>query len=139
MNAVRWVLVLPAAILGGILLLFPLHWIIMASCSSPDSTVQLGNESKEGLERALTGLVAPFGFVYCGALTAPAFRRISAIALAVLLAVAAIGARVIGSEYLPEPWHWLPLLMNVLGIGGGVLAIFLRDEDRPAISNTPEQ
>jgi hypothetical protein len=101
--------------------------------------VQLGKESKEGLERSLTGLVVPFGFVYFGALTAPAFRRITAIALAVVLTIAAMWARIIGSEYVPEPWHWLPLLMNVVGIGGGVFLVFKHYEDLPALSKTSEE
>ena len=132
MHALRWLLVLPAAILGGLLITFPLHWVLMASCSG-GGTVTLDQGAQDGLERILAFAFTPFGFVLAGAKTAPSQHLRAAAILGVLLAIVFVGARVYVStdpkllEYLPAPWEWLPLALNFAGVGAGVGLIYAHE------------
>lgn len=81
MKALRWILILPAAIGGMVVAAFLLHWILIASCSQSDSTVQLGKESLANTERTMMAPAGPLGFVFAGAITAPKKRVIVSLIL----------------------------------------------------------
>lgn len=76
-TGLRWLAVLPVAILGGMLACFPLHWLIMLACrNDPDSTLMVGDVSflyyhRDSIERFLLPLAASMAFVLSGARTAP--------------------------------------------------------------------
>ena len=124
MNLVRWLLVLPAAVVGGLLLSFPLHWFITMNFNS-GSTIELAQDAKNTLERALITAVVPFGFVYFGARTAPSHRIWVAIVLTVLLAALLAGARIFYRDLAP-----LGMVLHVAGFAAAFA--LLRNQDRKA-------
>ncbi len=71
----RWLAVLPGAILGGFLMTFPLHWILY-------NTLSNFIEPYPALpERTLTPLAVAAGFVWSGARIAPAQKTEAAVVL----------------------------------------------------------
>src|SRR5262245_45492907 len=70
----RWVAVLPGALLGGLLLTFPLHWILKNTLNFIDPYPELP-------ERILSPLVIALGFVWLGAKIAPARKIETAVVL----------------------------------------------------------
>ena len=65
MHWLRWIAVLPGALLGGILMVFPLHWILYNTLSN------FIEPYPELPERILTPFVVALGFVALGARIAP--------------------------------------------------------------------
>ncbi len=77
----RWLAVIPGALLGGILLTFPLHWILY-------NTLKNFIEPYPELpERILSPFVIAVGFVWLGAWIAPARKTEVAVVLFVLWVV----------------------------------------------------
>src|SRR5436309_2091886 len=83
-TVVRWVLVLPAALLSAALVAFPVHWVVMLiqlfgtandeSFISVDGKTWLAAIPPEVLERFGYAFFTPFIMVYCGAWVAPKFK-----------------------------------------------------------------
>lgn len=93
-NLLRWIAVLPGALLAGILATFPLHWILQLK--SMDGTflgfIELPPEAFVSIEYALYPLVIALVFIVVGASIAPSFKFRVACALAVLYVLFALGA-----------------------------------------------
>lgn len=85
--AMRWILIVPAALGGAIAANFVLHWVLLASCNHGDSIVQLTNDDRDSAERFLVPLAAAIGFVLAGSKTAPRYRFQTALLLGCLLVV----------------------------------------------------
>lgn len=86
MSVIRWILVLPAAILGAVLIAFPVHWIVFATFVWGDEgIVQLSEEAAGNVERVLTAFAMPLALILCGARMAPSRRLSVAVILALLL------------------------------------------------------
>lgn len=84
----RWILVLPAAIVGAVLVAFPVHWIVFATFRwGDDNIVQLSEEGAGNVERVVTVFAVPLALILCGARVAPSRRFGVAISLASLLVV----------------------------------------------------
>ncbi len=83
-TALRWLLVLPVALGGAILAMFPVHWALQAA-TLDGSIIQISRETAAAIERGVQPLIMSFGFVYAGARCAPARRIAVALALSVLL------------------------------------------------------
>lgn len=83
-NALRWLLVLPGAIVAALLASIVLHSVVTLGFG-PDKNIALSRESREWVEQLLTGLINGFTFVYVGALIVPSRRLFCAVALAVVL------------------------------------------------------
>lgn len=125
----RWIAVLPAAILGGFLASFPLHWLIMWTCqNNPDSAAMVGEVSmlyyyRDSIERFLTPLATSMGFIYVGTITAPIYHLKVAITLAgiYLTSIGILCYLVINKTYLPKEIeysanYYALLALNFLGI-----------------------
>lgn len=65
MHWLRWIAVLPGALLGGIMMVFPLHWILYNTLSN------FIEPYPELPERIFTPFVVALGFVALGARIAP--------------------------------------------------------------------
>jgi len=93
----RWIAVLPGAILCAILALFPIHWAVMLikhfwTHVDSDGTITYYNPlaalPAEVLEYFANAFFTPFIIISVGARIAPKFKFQAAIALAVLMGVA---------------------------------------------------
>lgn len=121
----------PGAFVGGFLLLFPLHWILMSSCRS--ETVHLDQGTIDSIERFLTPFVFSLGFVWLGSRVAPNSRAVIGFYLSILVFLLSIGGRVWAHFRLPEwqPWLLWPLVSNLAGIVAGFFAAVSAAEDDP--------
>jgi drug/metabolite transporter (DMT)-like permease len=71
----RWLAVIPGAVVGGVLLTFPLHWILYNTLSN------IIDPYPELPEQILTPLVIAAGVVWVGARIAPARKIATAVVL----------------------------------------------------------
>jgi hypothetical protein len=93
-SILRWVAVLPVAIVAAFLVSFPLHWLVRLVCqNSPEAYLTDSNGvsllylHRDEIERFLQPLVSQFAFVLAGARTAPKFNFIAAVVLCCILLV----------------------------------------------------
>ncbi len=93
-NLFRWIVLLPGALLSGVLATFPLHWVLSLK-SSYNGTflgfIELSPEAFVAIERALTPFVIAIIFVLVGAKIAPTNKFKTAVALSVIYIIFAIG------------------------------------------------
>ena len=85
MNVLRWILVMPGALLAAILILFPLHWLLLiifalASSPSPDAIISTKDCSTsfifcfleiETVERLGYGFITPLTIIVASSYIAP--------------------------------------------------------------------
>lgn len=91
----RWLVVLPAALLAGFLIGFPLHWILYANLTGSGFVVPY----PELPERLLSPLVGAIAFVWAGAKVAPSQRlRVAATLMALWISVSAVGVLTVLGE-----------------------------------------
>lgn len=112
----RWLLVLPWAVLAGLLATFPLHWILYASLSS------WINPYPKWPEQVLTPLACAYGFIKWGSGMAPEKRITTARVLAGVWAAVLlymIGSILTGSPFLGQRLYFqsggLPVLASIAG------------------------
>lgn len=124
----RWLAVLPAAILGAVLVSFPIHWFALGlTGNTPISMIRLDREVTEAVERLLQAFFGPYAFVWAGARVAPTFRVATAIVLTALLG---LFVSVMLSLVVPQlsgrfvlDYGVLQALLNALGAIGAIIVI----------------
>ena len=99
-QVLRWLAVLPGAMLAGIIVLFPVHWAAMfihyfggsgdSFITTEDGKGLLQAMPLESLERFMDALFVPGAVIAAGARIAPRFHFATAIAATVLLVGALI-------------------------------------------------
>jgi phosphoglycerol transferase MdoB-like AlkP superfamily enzyme len=91
----RWIAVLPAAVVCSFLVAFPIHWFVMFIHLSGNNTDIITIDGKsllasippEILERFGYALFVPFTLIYIGSIIAPRFKFQTSIVIAVLIAM----------------------------------------------------
>ena len=114
----RWIAVLPGAILAGILVTFPVHWVALLIHhfgGSGDSFITVDDKSLvaamplEMLERFGYALVVPATIVVTAAWIAPRFHFITAVVMTVLigcgLTFALLQLQTSGSDIRDPAWR----------------------------------
>ena len=134
----RWLGVLPAALIAVLAVSFPVHWavlIISSRSGGEDQVLSLSSLPPETLERLGQAFFAPLAFIYVGAKVAPAFRLHAALALMILWAMA-LGAGLTYAATINayEGWGWAEFAaVGVLGVAGlvsGGYAVYEKWHDR---------
>lgn len=69
-EVLRWIAVLPGGILAGILILFPLHWVLYFTLVR-GSVIQMPMDDMASIEHFLSPVLSSIFFVFAGALIAP--------------------------------------------------------------------
>lgn len=136
MKVLRWVLVVPVAVLGAIVSTLVLHLIIMMSCGKgQENMVDLGQDGRDSLERTLTGAVMTFSFIFYGAKTAPSHQVPTATGLAGLMIALHLGGRAVLPKYFPgiDAWGWMPLVLSIASIIGGIVAVAKSDQPEDSL------
>lgn len=115
-KTLRWLAVIPGAILAGILVLFPLHLILYQTLSN------FIDPYPETPERILGPLATSWAMVTAAAYNAPSNKRNVAIAMAfVWIFIAGGGFTLsyfeleISSRRLDFGTSWLPIMFGVIG------------------------
>jgi hypothetical protein len=118
----RWLGVLPAALVAVVAVSFPVHWCVLmiAYRGGEDQTLGLSSLPPETLERLGQAFFAPLAFIYVGAKVAPAFRLHTALALMILWAmVVGAGLTYATTVSAYEGWGWAEFAaVGVLGVAG---------------------
>lgn len=129
----RWIAVLPGALLGVLLAMFPWHWLVlfMQSGSGDDSFISykgkplLSSIPTEVLEYAGVAFLTPFVLVSVGTYIAPKFKFQTGIAMSILWGmgfVASLTYVLISSDV--GGWNGIRLVSTcILGIIGVGLAL----------------
>lgn len=121
----RWVAVLPGAIAAGILVTFPLHWflyLIFAHEGTFLGFIGLPPGANIPIERAVSPFVIAITFILVGAEIAPTHKFRTAIGLAILYALFAVGTWILASTYDLQPF----LEFRSIGlIAGLILGLYL--------------
>lgn len=118
----RWVAVLPAAVLGLVLVSFPVHWVLLASFTRDDAFLQLSSEGLATVERLAIAFFAPFAFIAVGSWTAPRHNFQAALVLAgvVLLVLGLVYGYAL---FAPQNRVAIDPLMVVLNLVGTTAAV----------------
>jgi hypothetical protein len=110
-NAIRWIVALPAGVLGAALVSFPVHLFVMVNFGgwAMEPLIEVGDpETLREIEYLLQAAFGPFAFVYCAARTVPKYNRLVSVLLA--------GTLVVGVPLVALWWN-----SNVMAAGHGVL------------------
>ncbi|MGV3616218.1 MAG: hypothetical protein ACO1SV_12860 [Fimbriimonas sp.] len=137
MTALRWFLVLPAALIGGLLLACPAHLLLFVVGEATHTVKRLAF-----IDRAAVDFAFALGFVYLGARTAPRHKQGAGVFLAIFLTVANLGARIAGEFMLPrierlDNWDPVAISMALAGALLGVLGAQRLAEPKPRRSSKP--
>ena len=125
-NAVRWAAALPAGVVLGVLVLFPIHWVVLTMnwYASGAEDPSLWDLPPEDLERALDALFVPGTIILGSAMTAPKYHFYVAIAVAVLVGVGLSALVVVLTASLEweTSFRWTGLLAALwsISIAGGL-------------------
>ena len=69
-NVIRWVLVLPAAVVCAVLVSFPVHWVVLSTFRM-GAMIELSDAAAQNVERVAFAFFGPFAFVVAGTKVAP--------------------------------------------------------------------
>jgi uncharacterized membrane protein YeaQ/YmgE (transglycosylase-associated protein family) len=123
----RWIVVLPISLIAGILVTFPVHWILYRTLSGGDSPFI--TPYPELPERILAPLFTALVIVWVASKIAPEHKFKTAIILAALWIFGAGGAFILGylgfrsdNVQLSLTAGGLPIIMGVVG---AVLGLFI--------------
>jgi uncharacterized membrane protein len=86
----RWIAVIPFGLLCGILVLFPLHWILYCTLVK-GSMIEMPLKDMAPIERFLSPIVSSIFFVYAGAMIAPKKQFMVSIVLFIISLFIRIG------------------------------------------------
>lgn len=122
MDGLRWIAVLPGALLAGFLITFPLHFILYIAFADGGflfGLIPLPAGSNETLERALYPFAIAVTFILTGYKIAPRYKFRASAVLTGLYVLAFASALLLA----PEQYHLEP--RGVLAILGSFLALYL--------------
>ena len=110
-NILRWICVVPAGIIAAALVLFPVHWLVMASLGGwgIDPIVEIRDpKTLRNIESVLQAAFGSLAFIYFAARTAPSHKKITSVLFA--------GIIVLGLPILAYWWN-----ANTISNGSGIL------------------
>ena len=126
----RWVLFAPAGLLAGLLVLFPIHWVVLLATSggSDDgSGLALSELPPETLERGATALLVPMTIIFVASQVAPTHKTyvagVLAVGWALLLGVVLTVAAQSGSYQGSADWAEFVAVVT-LGVTGTLVGFF---------------
>jgi len=131
----RWLAVLPGAVIGAVLVAFPIHWIIMfikytGTEVGEDGTITYDNIiaaiPPDVLEYFAYAFFTPFVIILAGAYIAPSLKFATGLTLALVLLVGyAVLLSVYGSEIDISGLRFVvTVALNLGGIGAGLYIVY---------------
>ena len=121
----RWVAVIPGALLCGILVLFPLHWLLYFTLVK-GSMIEMPLEDMAPIEKFLSSILTSLIFVYAGAKIAPKKQFLVSIILFVFSVLFRISAvYFVSASNLKLDMSLYGLSRLVLSLLAGGIGIFL--------------
>jgi len=136
----RWVAVLPGALIAGFLATFPLHWLLYLAFAH-DGTIlgfiELPPGANISIEYALYPFVIAIVFVLVGFEIAPMYKFRTAITLAVLYTMFAIGAFFLGVKSGVEMSFGARSAGPIIGLLVGLYIAKRKEKNLPPSSVEP--
>ena len=124
-EVLRWLAVLPGGVLAGLLVLFPLHWVLYGTLVK-GGMVQMPVEDLVPIERFLSPVISSIFFVYAGALIAPKRQVLVSYVLFSLSLFARIGILLVATaKQLDVDLSAYGILRIVLSSMAGALGILM--------------
>lgn len=147
-QTLRWLAVLPGAILCVFIVAFPIHWVVMfiqhfhsdELLVSIDGKLPLAAIPPEMLERLGYAFFTPFVMIVSGAYIAPKFKFQTGIALAVLWGMG-FGASMVyvisKNQYSGRDWLVLAITcaLGIAGVSLGLLRVYKKGDDGLSIES----
>lgn len=125
----RWVAIIPGGALCGLIVLFPLHWVLYFTLVE-GSIVQMPIEDMAPIERFLSPILSSIIFVYAGAMIAPKKQFVVSIILFVLGILVRIGmvffVRLTDLKLDTSFYGFSRLLLSALAGGIGVFLVYIQ-------------
>ncbi|MFA6135750.1 MAG: hypothetical protein WC705_00040 [Candidatus Paceibacterota bacterium] len=115
----RWIILLPAALVSGFLVTFPLHWMLYLIFTYNGTFlgfIELPPETYKSVEYLLSPFVIALFFVLVGSKIAPTHKFITAIILSVLYIIFCISFIVLGTMNGIEMFFGLRSLGPIFGL-----------------------
>jgi hypothetical protein len=130
-SVLRWMAVIPTAIIAAILVIFPIHWFVFFSGISETWVAEIFKYigftiTNDNIERLLDALLVGGTFVYAGAKMAPTHHLKTAVALStILIGVFIYLFYLINSHqgYKMDETVWsmgIKIAMVIFGTGAGI-------------------
>jgi apolipoprotein N-acyltransferase len=149
-QTLRWLAVLPGALLCVVIVMFPIHWAVgliqLLGKSNDDSFISIGGKlplaaiPPEMIERLGYAFFTPFVMIISGAYIAPKFKFQTGIALAVLWGIG-FGASMVyvisQNQYSGRDWLVLAItcVLGVAGVCSGLFRVYKKGEGGLNIEN----
>lgn len=125
----RWIAVLPGAVLAGFLITFPLHWLLYIAFAHNGTLlgfIELPPRSDIWIEQLLYPFVMATAFISAGHYIAPKYKFKSAIALFAIYAILWLVVVIISSTL--ESFYGVDIRFSgrtVLAIVGAILGLYI--------------
>ena len=126
----RWALAVPAGVVAGLLVTFPIHWVVIigtSGSSEDDGGPGMWDLPPETLERSAYALFVPMTIIFVASQVAPAHRvylaGILAVAWSLLLGVSLTIAAQSGNYADMSDWIEFAAVV-ILGVGGSLAGLF---------------
>ena len=109
----RWLAVLPGALIAGFLATFPLHWLLYFTLAKGET---ISGVNIRPIEYAIYPFVIAIVFILVGAEIAPMYKFRTAIILAILYIISVIGVFFLGPKYGVYPFFEARSIGPVIGL-----------------------
>jgi hypothetical protein len=125
----RWIVVLPGAILAGFLITFPLHWLLYITFAHNGTLlgfIELPPRSDIWIEQLLYPFVMAIIFITAGHYIAPKYKFKSAIALFTIYATLWVGVVIL--SFYGDSLYGVDIQFSgrtVLAIVGAILGLYI--------------
>lgn len=130
----RWIAVLPGALIAGILSTFPLHWLLYFTFAKGET---ISGVNIRPIEYAIYPFVTAIVFILVGAEIAPMYKFRTAIALAILYIMSVIGVFFLGPKYGVYGIFEARSIGPVIGLLLGLYIVRRKEKNLPPISEEP--
>jgi len=136
----RWVAILPGALIAGFLSTFPLHWLLYIAFAHNGTFlgfIELPPGANISIEYAIYPFVVAIVFVLAGSEIAPMYKFRTAITLAVLYIMFAIGAFSLGVKSGYEFSFGVRSAGPIIGLLIGLYSVRRKEKNLPPSSVEP--
>jgi hypothetical protein len=137
----RWIAVIPGALLAHLILMFPIHWLViwLHMKDSEGNNGFFALIPEDIMEYGILAFTAPFALIFVGSYIAPKYKLHTGVAMGILWAILFLGSIgfTVGTREV-EGWNWLRLTVTVaLGIAGAITG-FLYTQKYNQKQNSPK-
>jgi len=132
-NTLRWIAVFPGALIASIIALFPLHWLLYLKFADNGTIlgfIELPQGTNISIEYVISPFVIAITFILIGSKIAPKFKFKTAIILAILYLLFAIGTIIFSIKNGIEISFGARTAGSLFGLFAGLFIIWKLEKTR---------